>query len=100
MMKKWLDSIRSTWGHLTQLACWIGTAIGTFLSQPPATSLTEAPDKALHYFAQFIGVVFLGIIYILCLRWNRKQDVRKWVAITLLGVVVTFGAFFSDRALR
>jgi hypothetical protein len=100
MMKKWLGWIRSTWGHLAQLACWIGAAIGTFLQQPPARSLTAAPDKSLRYFAQFIGAVFLGIIYILCLRWQRKKDVGRWVAITILGAAVTVGAFFADREFR
>jgi len=99
-MEKWLGWIRSTWGHLAQLACWVGAAIGTFLPQPPPTSLTEDPDQALRHFAQFIGAVFLGMIYILCLRWERNKDVRKWVAIAILGAAVTVGAFFADRALR
>jgi hypothetical protein len=99
-MKELLSGIRRVWGHLVQLACWIAVAIGTFLPQPPLTSITAPPDRALRYFAQFVGAVLLGVIYILCLRWSRKEHVRRWVLITAVGLILTVSAFFGERAAR
>ncbi len=99
-MKELLSGIRRVWGHLVQLACWIAVAIGTFLPEPPLTSITAPPDRALRHFAQFIGTVLLGLIYILCLRWSRKQHVRRWILITAVGLILTVSAFFGERAAR
>jgi uncharacterized membrane protein HdeD (DUF308 family) len=99
-MKELLNGIRRVWGHLVQLACWIAVAVGTFLPQPPLMSLTAPPDRALRYFAQFIGAVLLGVIYILCLRWDRKEHVRRWILVIAVSLIVTMGAFFGERAAR
>jgi hypothetical protein len=99
-MNELLKNLRRTWGTLAQAACWIGVAIGTFVPEPPLTTLTAPPDVALKRFAQFLGAVVLGVLLVLCRKWQQREHVKAWIVVTAVMATLTLGAFFGERAAR
>lgn len=99
-MKQLLNSFRRTWGLLIQFACWVAVAIGTFIPEPPLTTLTATPDVALRRFTQFLGAVIIGVFFIFCQKWRSRTHTKMWVMVTIIMAIVTVGAFFAERAVR
>lgn len=99
-MTELLKAIRRVWLQLVQFAAWIAVAIGTFIQQPPPTTLTAPPDVALKHFTQFLGAVVLGVFLVVCLKWRQKKYAKGWMAFTLIMALATLTSFLVERALR
>lgn len=99
-MNQLFNSLKRIWSILVQVVCWVAVTIGTFVPEPPLTTLTAAPDIALKRFAQFLGALVLGIFFIFCQKWQRRTHTRMWIAITVIVAFITVGAFFSERFLK
>jgi hypothetical protein len=91
---------RRLWGSLVQLACWVGVTVGTFIPEPPLTTLTAAPDVSLRRFAQFLGAVVLGMFLVFCQKWQKRSNTGAWIKVTVAIMILTLSAFFAERALR
>lgn len=96
--QSWFESIKKTWGLVTQLAVFIFGVVGSFLLPPPGWA-SNSGDETVVRLAQFIVAVLVGLVFLLVQRWSKKKHVRRWATLTIIFLALCVSAFFAYQHL-
>jgi hypothetical protein len=94
----WFENTKKSYGLLAEFATFIIGVIGSFLLPPPGW-VSSSGDKVLVRLAQFVVIIIAGLIFLLVKKWSRKKHVVRWVAITLVSLVLALAAYFGYQHL-
>ena len=97
-MKKFLKSIRDTWGTLAQFAAAILGMAGAFLADPPQLWPGAGQDAAVR-FAEFLVTVLAGLLLIACWYWRGPQHLKRWTCVTAVAAIGGAVSYFAYRFL-
>lgn len=99
-LKQVLQRSQKSWLLLIQSTAWVAAVIASFILPPPIG--TEDETKIWVRFSQFVITIFIGLLALFALRWNRKKHTFPWAGsaagFLLLGTLAFFAyQFLGNR---